>query len=58
MLLSAPKVTTKRIQPGAPILAELVQPTIHLAQRSGINGVKPPRSFGANGGKAGFAQHP
>ena len=40
------------------MLAELVEPAVDLLQRLGIDGIKPPGSFGPYGGKAGFSKHP
>ncbi len=47
----------ERIEPGAPVLPELIKPVINFQQRSRIDGVKSPRSFGAHGGKTGLPEH-
>ena len=47
----------ERIEPGAPVLTELIKPVINLPQRSRIDGVKSARSFGAYGGKTGLPEH-
>ena len=47
----------ERIEPGAPVLTELIKPVINLLQRSRIDGVKSVRSFGAYGGETGLPEH-
>jgi hypothetical protein len=55
--LAASDLGAEGIEPGAPVLAELVEPLINLSQRSGIDGIKPAGPFGTYGRETGFPEH-
>jgi hypothetical protein len=55
-MLASSQLGAEGIEPGAPVLAELVEPAIHFLQWVGIDGIQSPGPFGAYGSKAGLPQ--
>jgi hypothetical protein len=48
----------ERVEALVPHPAVALEPGVDVAERSGVDGVEPPRALGANGREAVLAQHP